>query len=167
MPRRDRSRSPDSPYKKVRQSAHSRSPSPTRRYHQRSRHDDDRDRDRERDRDRDRDRRGHDRRDRDRDRDHDRRDRDKDRHRRDDRRRSRSAERERPRENGAVATPPSKTATPPVEDEKMRAKRERLEAWKRDRGKKSLGDAKAKAMALAGKQGSSAGKQIYSCLIPT
>jgi hypothetical protein len=35
----------------------------------------------------------------------------------------------------------------------MRAKRERLEAWKREReAKKSLGDAKAKAMALAGKR---------------
>lgn len=42
----------------------------------------------------------------------------------------------------------------PVEDEKKRAARERLETWKREReAKKSLGDAKAKAMALAGKQG--------------
>ena len=41
---------------------------------------------------------------------------------------------------------------PPVEDEKMRAKRERLEAWKKEReAKKALDEAKAKAMALAGK----------------
>ena len=38
------------------------------------------------------------------------------------------------------------------EDEKLRAKRERLEAWKKEReAKKALDEAKAKAMALAGK----------------
>lgn len=44
-------------------------------------------------------------------------------------------------------------ATPPVpEDPKIKAKRERLEAWKKEReAKKALDEAKAKAMALAGK----------------
>ncbi|KAG8887018.1 pre-mRNA processing RNA-helicase [Tulasnella sp. 332] len=48
-------------------------------------------------------------------------------------------------------TEPPKPVTPPiVEDEKMRAKRERLEAWKKEReAKKALEEAKAKALALA------------------
>ncbi|KAG9011133.1 pre-mRNA processing RNA-helicase [Tulasnella sp. 427] len=50
-------------------------------------------------------------------------------------------------------TAPTTTAvsTPaPVEDEKMRMKRERLEAWKKEReAKKALEEAKAKALALA------------------
>lgn len=44
--------------------------------------------------------------------------------------------------------------TPPPEDEKLRAKRAKLEAWKKEReAKKALDEAKAKAkaMALAGK----------------
>ncbi|KAG9017333.1 pre-mRNA processing RNA-helicase [Tulasnella sp. JGI-2019a] len=46
--------------------------------------------------------------------------------------------------------PPKATTPPVVEDEKMRAKRERLEAWKKEReAKKALEEAKAKALALA------------------
>ncbi|TFK94684.1 P-loop containing nucleoside triphosphate hydrolase protein [Polyporus arcularius HHB13444] len=176
MARRDRSYSPDSPNKRVRPSHRSspRSPSPTRRNAQRpirSRHDDDRerdgyhrDRDRERERDRDRDRdRERERGDRDRDRDRYRDDRYRDDRRRDyrdDRRddRRRSPPRDR-RDKDRQATPPrgppqadSKPATPPVEDEKLKAKRARLEAWKKERdAKKALDEAKAKAMALAGK----------------
>jgi len=42
--------------------------------------------------------------------------------------------------------------TPPQEDDKIKAKRAKLEAWKREReAKKALDEAKAKAMALAGK----------------
>ncbi|KAH9045182.1 P-loop containing nucleoside triphosphate hydrolase protein [Lactarius pseudohatsudake] len=49
-----------------------------------------------------------------------------------------------------VHAPPE--STPPVEDEKLKEKRARLEAWKKEReAKKALGEAKAKAMALAGK----------------
>ncbi|TFY57138.1 hypothetical protein EVJ58_g7206 [Rhodofomes roseus] len=164
MARRDRSYSPDTPNKRVRPSHRSspRSPSPTRRRPPRSRYDDDRDRDRERERDRDRD--GH--RDRDRDRYRDdkyRDDRERDRRRdyRDDRRddrdrdrrRSRSRDRK-PRDRSPPKVPPPeiKSATPPVEDEKLRAKRAKLEAWKKEReAKKALDEAKAKAMALAGK----------------
>ena len=182
MARRDRSYSPDSPNKRVRPSHRSpRSPSPTRRNAPRptrSRYDDDRDRDgyRDRDRDRERDRdRGDRERDRDRDRERDRdshRDRDRyrdDRYRddrrrdyrddrRDDRRRSRSrdrAHRDRPASPARTqppSQPDSKNSTPPVEDEKLKAKRARLEAWKKERdAKKALDEAKVKAMALAGK----------------
>ncbi|KAK7695505.1 hypothetical protein QCA50_000141 [Cerrena zonata] len=165
MARRDRSYTPDSPNKRVRPSHRStRSPSPTRRNAQRlprSRYDDERDRDRDRDRDRERER------DRDRDRDRYRDDRYRDDRRRDhrddrrdDRRRSRSRER---RDRDKPPTPPrsrpdprpepeAKPATPPVEDEKIKAKRAKLEAWKKEReAKKALDEAKAKAMALAGK----------------
>ncbi|KXN86398.1 Pre-mRNA-processing ATP-dependent RNA helicase PRP5 [Leucoagaricus sp. SymC.cos] len=46
----------------------------------------------------------------------------------------------------------SAAPTPPPEDEKTKARRARLEAWKREReAKKALDEAKAKAMALAGK----------------
>ena len=146
----------------------------------RSRYDDDRDRDgyRDRDRDRERDReRERDRGDRERD---SRRDRDRDSHRdrdryrddryrddrrrdyrddrRDDRRRSPSgdyARRDRPPSPFHMqppSQPDSKNSTPPVEDEKLKAKRARLEAWKKERdAKKALDEAKAKAMALAGK----------------
>ena len=170
-----------------------RSPSPTRRNAQRpirSRYDDDRDRDRdrdgyhrERDRERDRDRERERERERDRERDRDR-DRDRDRYRddryrddrrrdyrddrRDDRRRSRSRDRrdrDRPASPHRGGPPPaeSKPATPPVEDEKLKAKRARLEAWKKERdAKKALDEAKAKAMALAGK--SAAGEQIHILL---
>ncbi|THH12221.1 hypothetical protein EW145_g146 [Phellinidium pouzarii] len=173
MARRDRSRSPDSANKRVRPSYRSspRSPSPTRRNTQRpsdrSRYDDrDRDRNRDaiRDRDRERDKyrddryRDDKRRDAFRD-DRDRRDRD---YRRDDRRpRSRSRDRkDRDRERNVQTSVPREqkeqntaaSTTPPVEDEKQRAKRERLEAWKKEReAKKALDEAKAKAMALAGK----------------
>lgn len=42
--------------------------------------------------------------------------------------------------------------TPPPEDEKVRARRAKLEEWRKERdAKKALGEAKAKAMALAGK----------------
>ncbi|KZV69850.1 P-loop containing nucleoside triphosphate hydrolase protein [Peniophora sp. CONT] len=168
MARRDRSYSPDSPNKRVRQSHRSRSPSPTRRTAQRtsSRYDDrydDRDR-RDRGERRDRDRYD----DRPRDRDPGRHRDDKrgyrdDRDRRDDRRRPSSRER-RPsppaRERDAPKEPPKaepKPATPtttPVEDEKLKAKRAKLEAWKKEReAQKALDAAKAQAsaMALAGK----------------
>ena len=57
-----------------------------------------------------------------------------------------------------TATPPPKTPaqpegiqTPPG-DEKLKSKRAKLEAWKKEReAKKALDEAKAKAMALAGK----------------
>ena len=42
--------------------------------------------------------------------------------------------------------------TPPPEDEKLKTKRAKFEAWKKERdAKKFLDEAKAKAMALAGK----------------
>ena len=165
MARRDRSYSPDAPNKRVRPHRSSRSPSPTRRSSQRpprSRYDDDRDRDRPRDRERDRDRDGY----RDRDRHRDDRFRDDRRRdgyrddRRDDRRRSRSRDRrDRPLPSPTTNTPTTAalekkadSATPPVEDEKLRAKKAKLDAWKKEReAKKALGEAKAKAMALAGK----------------
>ncbi|KAJ7095258.1 P-loop containing nucleoside triphosphate hydrolase protein [Mycena belliarum] len=148
MARRDRSLSPDSSNKRVRPSHRSpRSPSPTRRSTQRlpasrSRHDD-RDRDRYRE---------------DRYRDDRRRDSYRD-DRRDDRRRSRSRDRRsRSRERRAAQppTPPRPAAepvpTPPPEDDKIRARKEKLEAWKKEReAKKALDEAKAKALALAGK----------------
>lgn len=162
MARRDRSYSPDTPHKRVRPSHRSspRSPSPTRRNPRppRSRYDDDRDRDRDRERgERDRERGG----DRDRYRDdryRDDRRRDYRDDRRDDRRRSRSRDR-RDRDRRAPTpprAPPAETETtptaPPVEDDKLKAKRAKLEAWKKEReAKKALDEAKAKAMALAGK----------------
>ena len=143
MARRDRSFSPESSNKRVRQSYRSpRSPSPTRRSTQRpnprSRYEDEKGRDRYRDRDRERHR--------------DDRYRDDRRYsHRDERRRSRSRDR-RP------ATPPralptnEPVQTPPPEDDKLKAKRAKLEAWKKEReAKKALDEAKAKAMALAGK----------------
>ncbi|TEB35610.1 P-loop containing nucleoside triphosphate hydrolase protein [Coprinellus micaceus] len=49
------------------------------------------------------------------------------------------------------------TPTPPPQDDKLKAKRAKLEAWKKDReAKKALDEAKAKAMALAGKSAASA-----------
>lgn len=158
MPRHSRSPSPDAASKRRKPYTSSRdSPEPTRR-HQGGGRWDDRDRDRERDRDRDRyDDRRHDR---DRERDRDRVPRRDGYRERDDRRRSRSRsprrEKERERDgrptNGATATPPPAT---PVEDEKIRAKRERLEAWKREReAKKNLETSKAKAMAMAAAKGS-------------
>ncbi|KAJ7086764.1 P-loop containing nucleoside triphosphate hydrolase protein [Mycena epipterygia] len=145
MARRDRSISPETSNKRVRPSHRSpRSPSPTRRSTQRapasrSRYDD-RDRSRERDRYRE-----------DRYRDDRRRDSYRD-DRRDDRRRSRSRE----RRAAQPPTPPRPAAdpvpTPPPEDEKIRARKEKLEAWKKEReAKKALDEAKAKALALAGK----------------
>lgn len=119
----------------------------------------DRDREREREKDRDRDRDGH--RDRDRyrdDRHRDDRRRDYRDDRRDDRRRSRSRDRghhnrpSSPPRSQPPSQPDSKNSTPPVEDDKLKAKRARLEAWKKERGtKKALDEAKVKAMALAGK----------------
>lgn len=132
-------------------------------------HDRDRDRDyardRDRDRDRDRYRDSRDYRDRDRDRDRDRgRRRTPSRER--ERRRSRSRDKDRPAErppppagNGTPAAQDKPAAgTPaPVEDEKQRLKRERLEAWKKEReAKKALDEAKAKALALASKSGAGA-----------
>jgi len=152
MARRDRSPSPDGSNKRVRQSYRSpRSPSPTRRSTQRtngrSRYDDERDRDRDRYRERERDR--------ERDRYKDDRYRD-DRRRdsyRDERRRSRSRSRERRPPTPPRNPPPTEPVkTPPPEDEKLKAKRAKLEAWKKEReAKKALDEAKAKAMALAGK----------------
>ncbi|KAJ7283775.1 P-loop containing nucleoside triphosphate hydrolase protein [Mycena rebaudengoi] len=142
------------PSKRVRthRSRSPRSPSPTRRSTQRpppnrSRYDDDRSRDKDRDRYRE-----------DRYRDDRRRDSYRD-DRRDDRRRSRSRDRRsRSRERRAAQPPtPPRPATeaaptPPPEDEKLRARKEKLEAWKKEReAKKALDEAKAKAMALAGK----------------
>ncbi|KAG5648687.1 hypothetical protein DXG03_000033 [Asterophora parasitica] len=50
------------------------------------------------------------------------------------------------------AAPAEAVQTPPPEDEKLKAKRAKLEAWKKEReAKKALDEAKAKAMALAGK----------------
>ncbi|KAF6762360.1 pre-mRNA-processing ATP-dependent RNA helicase PRP5 [Ephemerocybe angulata] len=151
MARRDRSASPDTPNKRVRPSHRSpRSPSPTRRKWDRDRYRD-RDRDGHRDRDRYRDDRYRD------DRrgpshPHPARD-----DRRDDKRRS-SRSRERrphsppPRAALAPAEASKATPTPPPEDEKVRAKRAKFEAWKKEReAKKALDEAKAKAMALAGK----------------
>lgn len=184
MARRDRSASPDTPNKRVRPSHRSpRSPSPTRRSTQRastihrSRYDDDRDRDRYRDRDRDWDRD----RERDRERDRYRDDRYRDDRRgpirddrRDDRRRSRSRERRpasppRHQPPPAAPTPAAEskaTPTPPPQDDKLKAKRAKLEAWKKDReAKKALDEAKAKAMALAGKSATSGAS--FSTLSPT
>ena len=146
MARRDRSFSPESSNKRVRQSYRSpRSPSPTRRSTQRapprSRYEDEKDRDRNRDRDRDRDRHRDDRyRD----------DRRRDSH-RDERRRSRSRDR-RPTSPSRPLPTNEPVQTPPPEDEKLKTKRAKLEAWKKEReAKKALDEAKAKAMALAGK----------------
>ncbi|KAJ6599192.1 P-loop containing nucleoside triphosphate hydrolase protein [Mycena vulgaris] len=147
MARRDRSISPESSNKRVRPSHRSpRSPSPTRRSTQRppasrSRYDDDRSRGSDRYRE-------------DRYRDDRRRDSYRD-DRRDDRRRSRSRE----RRAAQPPTPPRPAAepvpTPPPEDEKIRARKEKLEAWKKEReAKKALDEAKAKALALAGKSAS-------------
>ena len=48
------------------------------------------------------------------------------------------------------------------EDPKIKAKRERLEAWKKEReAKKALDEAKAKAMALAGKSVPTGGSPNY------
>ncbi len=150
MARRDRSFSPDTSNKRVRPYHRStRSPSPTRRNSQkngRSRYDDEWDRNRERDKDRYRDR--------DRDRYRDERYRD-DRRRdsyRDERRRSRSRERRPPSPPRPAPPPVENTPTPPPEDDKRKAKLAKLEVWKKEReAKKALDEAKAKAMALAGK----------------
>ncbi|KAJ3573344.1 hypothetical protein NP233_g2495 [Leucocoprinus birnbaumii] len=160
MPRRERSYTPDSSNKRVRPSHRSspRSPSPTRRNaprpSNRSRYDDERERDRDRDRERDRYRE----RDRDRDRDRYRDDRYRDERRRepyrDDRRDDRRRSRERERQPSPSRPPPQESAapTPPPEDEKIGARRAKLEAWKKEReAKKALDEAKLKAMALAGK----------------
>ncbi|KAF5387718.1 hypothetical protein D9615_000271 [Tricholomella constricta] len=157
MARRDRSYSPETSNKRVRPSHRSspRSPSPTRRNTQRPsnrpRHDDDRDRDRDWNRPRDRGDRYHDDKYRD-DRRRDYRDSSRD-DRRDDRRRSRSRSRERRPPTPPRLQPLSEAVqTPPPEDEKRKAKRAKLEAWKKEReAKKALDEAKAKAMALAGK----------------
>ena len=157
MARRDRSYSPDTSNKRVRPSHRSspRSPSPTRRSTQRSanrsRYDDDRERDWDRPRDRDRDRHHDDRYREDRRRDSYR-DSGRDDRRDSDRRRSRSRE----RRAAQPPTPPrngtdTAQATLP-EDDKLKAKRAKLDAWKKEReAKKALDEAKAKAMALAGK----------------
>ena len=145
MARRDRSFSPEPSNKRVRSYRSTRSPSPTRRStqkaHPRSRYEDEKDRDRNRDRDRDRDRHRDDRyRD----------DRRRDSY-RDERRRSRSRGR-RPASPSRPLPPNEPVQTPPPEDEKLKAKRAKLEAWKKERdAKKALDEAKAKAMALAGK----------------
>ena len=154
MARRDRSFSPDTSNKRVRPYHRSpRSPSPTRRSsqkHGRSRYDNEWDRDRDRDRYRDKDR------DRDRYRDERHRE-DRKRDYRDERRRSRSRSRSRARRLVSPprpAQPPAaaNTPTPPPDDEKMKAKRAKLAVWKKKKHeKKALDEAKAKAMALAGK----------------
>lgn len=51
-----------------------------------------------------------------------------------------------------------------MEDEKVKAKRAKLEAWKKEReAKKALDEAKAKAMALAGK---SAPRECFFEILP-
>jgi len=160
MARRDRSYSPEYSNKRVRSSHRSpRSPSPTRRNPRpsnRSRYDDDRDRSRDRDRGGDRDRK--DRYKDDRHRDDKRKDpshRDTERRRSTSRDRRRSPSRERRRDLSPAPRPSNAepVSTPPPEDPKVKARREKLEAWKKQRdGQKALGAAKAKAMALAGKK---------------
>ncbi|KAJ7781373.1 P-loop containing nucleoside triphosphate hydrolase protein [Mycena metata] len=147
MARRDRSPSPDTSNKRVRPSHRSpRSPSPTRRSTQRAPANRDRYRDDDRSKDRDRDRYREDRYRDDRRRDSYRDDR------RDDRRRSRSRERRAAQPPTPPRPAPESVPTPPPEDEKIRARKEKLEAWKKEReAKKALDEAKAKAMALAGK----------------
>ena len=174
-PRRSRSRSPESSRKRSKPNvSYQRDESPTRRHRQGqpasagdSYRRDSRDyRDRDHRDYRDRDHRDH----RDRDRDYRRRSRSRDYD--DRRRRSRSHDRDRPASSSTPAalptpapgtpgsstpqhtTAPGAAATPPVEDEKQRLKRERLEAWKKQReAAKALDEAKAKALALAGKSG--------------
>ncbi|KAJ7667870.1 P-loop containing nucleoside triphosphate hydrolase protein [Mycena polygramma] len=147
MARRDRSISPDTSNKRVRPSHRSRSPSPTRRSTQRPPANRDRYRDDDRPRERDRYRE-------DRYRDDRRRDSYRD-DRRDDRRRSRSRERRAAQPPTPPRPAPESVPTPPPEDEKIRARKEKLEAWKKEReAKKALDEAKAKAMALAGKSAS-------------
>ncbi|KAJ6539221.1 P-loop containing nucleoside triphosphate hydrolase protein [Mycena capillaripes] len=144
MARRDRSTSPDASNKRSRPNP--RSPSPTRRSAQRPPANRDRYRDDDRSRDRDRDRYREDRYHDDRRRDSYRDDR------RDDRRRSRSRERRAAQPPTPPRPAPESVPTPPPEDEKIRARKEKLEAWKKEReAKKALDEAKAKAMALAGK----------------
>ncbi|KAJ7047496.1 P-loop containing nucleoside triphosphate hydrolase protein [Mycena alexandri] len=147
MARRDRSPSPETSNKRVRPSHRSpRSPSPTRRSTQRAPATRDRYRDDDRSKDRDRDRYREDRYRDDRRRDSYRDDR------RDDRRRSRSRERRAAQPPTPPRPAPESVPTPPPEDEKIRARKEKLEAWKKEReAKKALDEAKAKALALAGK----------------
>jgi ATP-dependent RNA helicase DDX46/PRP5 len=186
MARRDRSHSPESANKRVRPSHRSpRSPSPTRRSQRPSDRDRERDRERDRDRARDKDRehdRRSDRRDRDRDRprdrDHDdrrrrsrsrdRRDRDRDRERggRDGRdRRSASPPQVKalPKVENGAGTPDSKAASPAPEDDKIKARKAKLEAWKKAQAKTTVDDAKARSMALAGKSFTS-GTSLLSSL---
>jgi hypothetical protein len=155
MPRRSRSPSPDLSHKRRKPYSANPSrdyPSPTRHQHHQPRSDfDDRRRDK---RDYDRDGRDYDRRRRSRSRD--RRDRDRDR------------DRSPPPRSGSLKGDTA-NADPEL-DEKMRAKRERLEAWKRDRdAKKALSEAKAKALALAAGKGAPAGEPslfYFEPLIP-
>lgn len=96
-----------------------------------------------------------------------------------DRRRSRSRDRDRDRRDGdrdrRAPTPPRArpveaekpaTDTPPAaEDPKKKARREALEAWKKEQAaRKALDEAKAKAMALAGKAPPPAGECFLSNL---
>lgn len=193
MPRRTPSRSP-SPDAKRRKQSHSynttrsRSPSPTR-YSRQGRRGDDRrdsrdyrydDRDRgtgresHRDREKDRDRGGR------RDRYDDRYDDRDSRTPRDSnaRRRSRSPQ---PapatknnskttsadtKTNGSASPAPTGPVASTEEDEKLKAKRARLEAWKREQGaKKALSEAKAKAAALASGKSASTTSEYHSRLI--
>ncbi|KAH8830732.1 P-loop containing nucleoside triphosphate hydrolase protein [Flagelloscypha sp. PMI_526] len=139
MPRRERSYSPGTPNKRVRPSHRSsRSPSPRRR----SRYDE-RDSSYRRDdrygRDHDRDRYRRRSRSRSRDRERDRKDRDR--------------SRDRQKDSPKPSAPVKDSATPPAEDDKAKARRAKLEAWKKQQreGGKALDEAKAKAMRLAGK----------------
>ncbi len=163
MPRRSRSPSPDLSHKRRKPYSANPSrdyPSPTRHQHHQPRGDfDDRRRDK---RDHDRDGRDYDRRRRSRSRD--RRDRDRERD-RSPPPRSGSLKGDAANPSGSAAIAEnggSGSNTPkadPELDEKMRAKRERLEAWKRDRdAKKALSEAKAKALALAAGKGAPAGE---------
>ncbi|KAF8915887.1 P-loop containing nucleoside triphosphate hydrolase protein [Mucidula mucida] len=157
MARRDRSYSPDTSNKRVRSHRSPRSPSPTRRHQRASNRSDDRDggwdvKDRDRARERDRERQREERLREERLREERRRNDLAREERRDrpDRRRSRS--RDRRTSTPAKAATTEATGTPPPEDEKVKARRDKLEAWRKERdAKKALDEAKAKAMALAGK----------------
>lgn len=165
MARRDRSRSPDTSNKRVRSHRSPRSPSPTRRQRASNRYDDVKDvkssgdsnvwdiKDRDRARDRDRERQREERHREERRKEQIREERERRERAREDRERERR--RSRSRERTAAATPgqpASATGTPPVEDDKVKARRDKLEAWRKARdASKALDEAKAKAMALAGK----------------
>lgn len=63
-------------------------------------------------------------------------------------------------------SPQQPTETPVISDDKARQRREKLESWRKERdAKKALGEATAKAMALAGKSARES-RVLLLCLIP-